>query len=102
MIPAHIKFWGDEAAMDEGNPVGALERGEAVAMPPILYVQGANDVVHPRKDLERFVAAYTKRGGHVDLALYEGEGEGFIRNPDSKSAAPALRRIVDFVHTQLG
>lgn len=102
VIPSHVKYWGDEAAMDEGSPVGALERGEAVEMPPVLYVQGGKDIVHPRKDLERFVAAYAKRGGLVDLALYEDEGGGFIRDAKSVNAQPALRRIVDFVHKHLG
>jgi acetyl esterase len=102
VIPAHLKFWGTETAMEEGNPVGALERGEAADLPPVFYVQGANDIVHPRKDLERFVAAYTKAGGQVDLALYEGEGEGFIRNPASTKAGPALERLVAFVHKHLG
>jgi dipeptidyl aminopeptidase/acylaminoacyl peptidase len=71
-------------------------------MPPVLYVQGAGDVVHPKTDLERFVASYRKRGGEVDLALYEGEAEGFIRNPASKAAPLAMQRIVDFVHARLG
>ena len=102
VIPSHVKYWGDEAAMDEGSPVGALERGEAVELPPVLYVQGGKDIVHPRKDLERFVAAYAKRGGLVDLALYEDEGGGFIRDAKSVNAQPALRRIVDFVHKHLG
>jgi acetyl esterase len=101
VIPLHIKFWQTEAAMEEGNPVGILDRGEAVEMPPVLYVQGGNDVVHPRVDLERFVASYRKRGGEVELALYEGEGEGFIRNPASKAAPLALQRIIDFVHARL-
>lgn len=101
VIPLHHKFWGTDDAMEEGNPVGILERGEPVAMPPVLYVQGANDVVHPKADLERFVAAYAKRGGDVDLALYEGEGEGFIRNPQSKAAPVALQRIVEFVQRRL-
>ena len=101
VIPLHIKFWQTEAAMEEGNPVGILDRDEAVEMPPVLYVQGGNDIVHPRVDLERFVASYRKRGGEVDLALYEGEAEGFIRNPASKAAPQALQRIIDFVHAQL-
>lgn len=101
VIPLHIKFWGDEAAMSEGSPVCILERGEKVEMPPVLYIQGANDVVHPKADLERFVAAYGKAGGHCDLGLYEGEGEGFIRNSASKAGPGALQRIVDFVHAQL-
>ena len=102
VIPSHTKFWGTEEAMEEGNPVGILERGEAVDMPPVLYVQGAGDVVHPKADLERFVASYAKRGGAVDLALYEGEAEGFIRNPASKAAPLAMQRIIDFVHAHLG
>jgi acetyl esterase len=101
VIPLHIKFWQTEEAMEEGNPVGILERGEPVEMPPVLYVQGGNDVVHPRVDLERFVASYRKRGGELELALYEGEGEGFIRNPASKAAPLALQRIIDFVHARL-
>jgi acetyl esterase/lipase len=102
VIPLHNKYWGTEAAMEEGNPVGILDRGEAIATPPVLYVQGANDIVHPRADLERFVASYRRRGGEVDLAIYEGEGEGFIRNPASKAAPLALQRIIDFAHAHLG
>jgi acetyl esterase/lipase len=102
VIPSHVKFWGTEEAMEEGNPVGILDRGEAVEMPPVLYVQGADDIVHPKVDLERFVASYRKRGGEVDLALYQGEGGGFIRNPASKAAPLAMQRIIDFVHARLG
>jgi acetyl esterase len=102
VIPLHTKFWGTEEAMEEGNPVGILDRGEAVEMPPVLYVQGALDIVHPKADLERFVASYRKRGGDVDLALYEGEGGGFMRDPASKSAPLAMQRIIDFVHARLG
>jgi acetyl esterase len=102
VIPLHTKFWGSEEAMEEGNPVGILDRGETVEMPPVLYVQGANDIVHPKADLERFVASYKKRGGEVDLALYDGEGGGFIRDPASKAAPHAMQRILDFVHARLG
>ena len=102
VIPLHAKFWGTEEAMEEGNPVGILDRGEAVDMPPVLYVQGADDIVHPKADLERFVERYRKRGGEVDLALYEGEGGGFIRDPASKAAPLAMQRILDFVHARLG
>jgi acetyl esterase/lipase len=102
VIPLHTKFWGTEDAMEEGNPVGILDRGEAVEMPPVLYVQGAEDIVHPKADLERFVASYRRRGGEVDLALYEGEGGGFIRDPASKAAPHAMQRIIDFVHARLG
>jgi acetyl esterase/lipase len=88
--------------MAEGNPVLALERGERVEVPPVLYLQGASDVAHPRHDLDRFVAGYRKAGGQVDLELYEGEGQGFItRNPTSPNAARATEKILEFVHKQI-
>ena len=46
-IACHDRYWGNEAAMAEGNPTLALERGEKVALPPVLYLQGTADVAHP-------------------------------------------------------
>ncbi|HET9489021.1 MAG TPA: alpha/beta hydrolase [Methylomirabilota bacterium] len=102
VLPCHDQYWQGEEAMAEGNPVLALERGERVELPPVLYLQGANDVAHPRPDLDRFVSLYGKAGGQVDLELFEGEGQAFInRNPKSPAAARAIEKIIDFVHTQI-
>ncbi len=99
VIPLHDAYWGSEEAMAEGNPALALERGERVATPPALYLQGGGDVVHPRADLERFVAGYRKAGGRVELELFDGEAEGFaVRRPASPAAARAIARIIEFVH----
>ncbi len=102
VLPAHDRYWRTEEAMGEGNPVLALERGERVEMPPVLYLQGTKDAAHPRPDLDRFVAAYRKAGGQVDLELYEGEGQAFItRNPTSPAAGQARDKIIEFVHKQI-
>ena len=102
VIPLHDKYWKTEEAMAEGNPVLALERGEQVALPPVLYIQGTEDRAHPRPDLDRFVAYYRKAGGTVDLALYDGEAEGFIiRKPAAPASAKAMEKIIAFVHQQL-
>ncbi len=102
VLPLHDKYWQTEAAMAEGNPVLALERGEQVALPPVLYIQGTNDIAHPRVDLDRFVANYRKAGGQVELALFEGEAEGFIiRKPSSPASGQALEKIIAFVHQQV-
>ena len=102
VLPLHDQYWGTEAAMAEGNPVLALEHGERVEMPPVLYLQGTGDVAHPRPDLDRFVAGYRKAGGQVELELYEGEGQAFItRNPTSPNAARATEKIIEFVHKQI-
>jgi acetyl esterase/lipase len=101
VLPLHDKYWKDEAEMAEGNPTRALERAETVELPPALYVQGTLDIAHPRPHLDRFVAAYRKAGGKVDLEMFEGEAEGFIvRRPDSPESARAIEKIVGFVHAQ--
>jgi acetyl esterase/lipase len=103
VFPLHLKYWGSEAAMEEGNPVRMLERGEPAKLPPVLYVQGEQDMMHPRPHLDRFVAEYRKRGGEVDLALYPGEAESFVlRNASGPNAPKAMERIIAFVHRHLG
>jgi acetyl esterase len=101
-IASHDKYWKDEAEMAEGNPTLALERGEKVRTPPVLYLQGTEDVAHPKSDRERFIAGYRSAGGRVDLHLYEGVGEAFITNdPTSSQAREAVERIVEFVHREM-
>jgi acetyl esterase len=104
VIPNHDKYWGTEAAMREASPPLMLERGEAVATPPVLYVQGDADRMHPRPHLDKFVELYRKKGGKVELTLYPGEVEGFVTR-QAKSEAnkrAATEQIIDFVHTTLG
>ena len=102
VLPCHDAYWQTEAAMAEGAPARALEQGEKVELPPVLYVQGTEDVAHPRPHLDRFVAAYRKAGGVVDLELFEGEGQGFImRKAGSPASNRALDLIVEFVHKQI-
>ena len=102
LIPCHDAYWRTEAAMEEGSPASALEKGERVQLPPVLYLQGTEDLAHPRPHLDRFVAAYRKAGGVVQLELFEGEGQGFImRKPGSPASNRALELIAEFTHKQL-
>nr|WP_145549928.1 alpha/beta hydrolase [Variovorax boronicumulans] len=103
VLPDHLRYWGSEDAMAEGNPVLALERGEAVVTPPVLYLQGEQDVVHPRAQLERFVHGYRQAGGELTLRWFEGEAEGFVnKKPDAPSTARAIDAIAGFVHGRSG
>lgn len=70
------KYFGSEAVMAEANPVMALERGELAVLPPALWIQCYDDPMHDYKDEDsdfpgnepqRFVAAYRKAGGEIDL-----------------------------------
>lgn len=102
VLPSHDQFWGTEDAMAEGSPTRAIESGEKVELPPVLYIQGSADMAHPIPDRERFVESYRKAGGHLELELFEGEAEGFIgRNANSPNAARATDKIIEFVHKQL-
>ena len=73
----HDTYWGSEAAMTEGNPTMALERGEDVRTPPTLWVQGRPDPIHDYNDPEsdfdgnepdRFAARYRAAGGSIEIA----------------------------------
>ncbi len=73
---SHDIYWRTEAAMAEGNPMLALERGEPLELPPALWIQGRPDEVHDYRDLdtdaavnepERFARNYRKAGGEIEL-----------------------------------
>ena len=76
-IPSrHDLYWKTEAAMEEGNPIMLLERGETVALPPALWIQGRPDPVHDYRDPvgmfdgnepERFAHNYRAAGGSLEL-----------------------------------
>lgn len=102
VLPCHDAYWQGEEAMADGSPALALERGEAVQLPPVLYVQGTEDVAHPRPHLDRFVAAYRRAGGRVDVELFDGESQGFImRKAGSPASNRAIELIIEFVHKQV-
>ena len=101
-LAAHDEYWGSEAAMSEGSPTIALERGEKTPTPPVLYLQGTADPAHPKPNLERFVAAYRKAGGRVELHWFEGMSQAFITElPSHPQSLDALDKIVEFVHREM-
>ncbi len=80
MKEKHDLYWGSEAAMEEGNPLLALERGEPVATPPALWVQGRPDDTHDYRDptspfsgseADRFVHDYRAAGGEIELVVID-------------------------------
>ncbi|HEY6431058.1 MAG TPA: alpha/beta hydrolase [Acetobacteraceae bacterium] len=96
MKERHDTYWKTEAAMAEGNPMLALERGEPVLTPPALWVQGRPDPVHDYRDPdgtfagnepERFVANYRKAGGSIELAEIDQE----------QRATACVEPVIDFL-----
>jgi hypothetical protein len=49
VVACHDHNWPSEADMAEGNPTRALECGESVQTPPVLYLQGTADGAHPHR-----------------------------------------------------
>ncbi len=101
-IPSHDAYWGSEAAQAEGSPTRALERGERGPTPPVLYLQGTADLAHPRPNLDRFVENYRKMGGRVELKLFEGVGEAFVKkDPTLPASIECVETLIEFVHREL-
>lgn len=76
----HDLYWRTEQNMTEGNPMLALERGEAVETPPALWIQGRPDEIHDYHDPEsgsdlhepeRFARNYRAAGGEIEVIYVE-------------------------------
>src|SRR4051794_18748177 len=53
IVSRHIAYFGDEAGLIEASPPHIIERGEFVATPPVLILQGSADEALPRMMSER-------------------------------------------------
>ncbi|OGA04159.1 MAG: hypothetical protein A3H35_08705 [Betaproteobacteria bacterium RIFCSPLOWO2_02_FULL_62_17] len=96
-IRSQDRYWVTEEAMGEGSPVKALERGDKVETPGILYLQNPIDELHPMENLEQFVAGYRKAGGKLQLELFEGPAYDLVRTqPESAEAQRMVEKIIAF------
>lgn len=62
----------------EGNPQEMLERGEKLALQPLIIMQGALDDNVPPALQEKFAAAYRAAGGECRLEVFEDCGHLWI------------------------
>jgi acetyl esterase/lipase len=91
----HDLYWKTTAAMEEGNPMLILERGEAVELPPALWIQGKPDPVHDYRDPEgsfdgnepeRFARNYRRAGGSLELLYIDNAVRGGAASHDPGTA----------------
>jgi acetyl esterase len=93
-----MTYWLTEAAMAAGSPLAATQRGDTIALPPMLIVQSPADPLHPLAHARAFADAYRARGGRIALHLVEGEPYYLVRSdPDSPAGREAIARIVAFI-----
>jgi acetyl esterase len=98
-VVAHDKFWPSEADMEEASPTLILSRGENVAKPPVLIMQGTADDNLTPDMADNFAAAYAKAGGSVVKEIFPDQPHAFIPNaPTSPSSLRALEMIKAFIH----
>jgi acetyl esterase len=102
VVPMHDQYWQTEEAMAEGAPARILASGERTAMPPVLCQARTYEAGHPRPDLDEFVRQYRQAGGKIDVTIFEGEGEGLLRDLSSPTAQQALEQMSAFIYQHLG
>ncbi len=101
LIKSHDAYWGTEAAMAEGNPPLILERGEPVdALPPTLVIQRKVDSNHPLEMQQRLVEWYRKRGGLIEMPLFETIPSPFRITDDAPETLKVVETIAEFIQRQ--
>jgi len=97
IVKAHEAYWGTEAAMSEGSPPLILERGDPVELPPTLVIQRTVDTAHPLEMQQRLVEWYRKRGGQIEMPLYENLPSPFKLTAEFPDSQRVVDAIEDFV-----
>jgi dipeptidyl aminopeptidase/acylaminoacyl peptidase len=80
----------NKALWEERSPVFFAERIKA----PLLLLAGAHDPRCPKEESEQVAEAIKKRGGVVELKVYENEGHGFAR---IENQIDAYKRVANFL-----
>ncbi len=102
LVPMHDQYWQTEEAMAEGAPARILAGGESTALPPVLSLRRSYEEGHPRPDFDEFVHQYGKAGGQIEVTIFDGEGEGLLRDLSSSVAKQSLEEMSAFVHQHIG
>lgn len=80
----------DKERLHDRSPIYFVDQIKA----PILLLAGGNDPRCPPTEAEQVAAAIKKRGGVVELKVYENEGHGFAK---IENQIDAITRIADFL-----
>lgn len=105
-----IAYWGSEENMADTSPLLSIKRGDKVSMPPALWIQPRNDLIHDYTDpnsgfngseAQRFTAMYKKAGGSIELEYYDGPQHFTSDHPEHPESQRALKRALAFVKQQI-
>jgi dipeptidyl aminopeptidase/acylaminoacyl peptidase len=80
----------DKARLQERSPINFVDKIKV----PILLLAGGHDPRCPRTEAEQVASAVKKRGGVVELKVYENEGHGFAK---VENQIDAYTRVAEFL-----
>ena len=84
----------NKALWEDRSPIFFVNRIKA----PLLILAGGHDPRCPKSESQQVADAIKKRGGVVDLKIYEDEGHGFSRVPNQ---IDSWKRISDFLQAHV-
>jgi dipeptidyl aminopeptidase/acylaminoacyl peptidase len=84
----------NKALWEDRSPINFVDRIKA----PLLLIAGGNDPRCPKTEAQQVADAIKKRGGTVQLKIYEDEGHSFGRR---ENVIDHYKRISDFVKVQV-
>jgi dipeptidyl aminopeptidase/acylaminoacyl peptidase len=80
----------NKALWEERSPINFVDRIKA----PLLVLAGGNDPRCPKEESQQVADSIRKRGGKVELKIYDNEGHGFAR---VENLMDAYKRVADFL-----
>jgi acetyl esterase/lipase len=96
MVNNHRAWFDPWSAIEEANPQMILDRGETVALPPLLIMQGGlDDNVLPKFQV-KFAESWRAAGGEVELEVFEGCSHLWVLEPgpDTDRAHETLKAFI--------
>jgi alpha-beta hydrolase superfamily lysophospholipase len=100
LMANHERYFLTTDAMQESNLIQILQRGEKVALPPALLIQGTADKGVPKGMVEKVAELYYAAGGDVDLALFPNMPHDMAGWPEP-DVARMIERIKSFIAKRL-
>jgi acetyl esterase/lipase len=100
LMASHERYFLTAETMQECNLIQILERGEKVALPPTLLLQGTADRGVPKGMVEKVAELYHAAGGDVDLAMFPNMPHGLAGWPEA-DVTRLIRRVKGFIARQL-
>ncbi len=80
----------NKALWEDRSPINFVDRIKA----PVLLLAGGNDPRCPKSEVQQVFVAIKKRGGAVEMKIYEDEGHGFAR---IENQIDAYKRVAAFL-----